>query len=117
SIPEAGIVPIAGVCAAIPEAPSPPVIPDPTCRPALAPPCPGDMVSIAGRYCIDRFESTLVDAATGAPLSPDYPTTPNLLDFALGEWATARYRTGTVQARAFPLPFLSPERLGKKTEP
>ena len=117
SIPEVGIVPIAGVCAAIPEAPSPPVIQDPICHPALAPPCPGDMVSIAGRYCIDRFESTLVDATTGAQLSPDYPTTPNLLDFALGEWATARSRTGTVQARAFPLPFLSPERLGKKTEP
>lgn len=117
SIAEAGIVPIAGVCAAIAQAPSAPVVADPTCRPALAPPCPSDMVSIAGRYCIDRFESTLVDAASGNALSPDYPTTPNLLDFALGEWATARYRTGTVQARAFPLPFLSPERLGKKTEP
>jgi hypothetical protein len=117
SIAEAGIVPIAGVCAAIPQAPSTPVLPDPTCRPALAPPCPGDMVSVGGRYCIDRFESTLVDAASGTPLSPDYPTTPNLLDFALGEWATARHRTGTVQARAFPLPFLSPERLGKKIDP
>ena len=117
SIPEAGIVAIAGACAAIPVPPSSPVQPDPTCRPAPAPPCPSDMVSIAGRYCIDRFESTLVDAATGNTLSPDYPTTPNLLDFALGEWATARSRTGTVQARAFPLPFLSPERLGKKIEP
>jgi hypothetical protein len=117
AIPEVGIVPIAGACAAIPPAPTTPVTPDPTCRPAPAPPCPSDMVSVAGRFCIDRFESTLVDTATGTPLSPDYPTTPNLLDFALGEWATARYRTGTVQARAFPLPFLSPERLGKKTEP
>ncbi len=117
SIPEAGIVSIAGVCAAVPRAPSSPVTPDPTCRPAPAPPCPSDMVSIAGRYCIDRFENALVDAATGTSLSPDYPTTPGLLDFALGEWATARGRTGTVQARAFPLPFLSSERLGKKTEP
>jgi len=117
AIPEVGIVPIAGVCAAIPPVTPLPVTPDPTCRPALAPECPSDMVSVGGRYCIDRFESTLVDAATGYPLSPDYPTTPNLLDFALGEWATARERTGTVHARAFPLPFLSPERLGKKTEP
>ncbi|MEP7121767.1 MAG: hypothetical protein ABJE95_12685 [Byssovorax sp.] len=116
SIPEAGIIPIAGVCAAVAQAPSSPVLPDPTCRPAPAPPCPSDMVSIAGRYCIDRFESALVDAATGNTLSPDYPTTPGLLDFALGEWATARSRTGTVQARAFPLPFLAPERLGKKIE-
>jgi hypothetical protein len=117
SIAETGIVPIAGVCAALAPVTPQPVTPDPTCRPAEAPVCPGDMVSVGGRYCIDRFEGTLVDAATGYPLSPDYPTTPNLLDFALGEWATARERTGTVHARAFPLPFLSPERLGKKTEP
>ena len=117
SIPEVGIVPVAGVCAALPPVTPLPVTPDPTCRPAPAPVCPSDMVSVGGRYCIDRVESTLVDATTGYPLSPDYPTTPNLLDFALGEWATARERTGTVHARAFPLPFLSPERLGKKTEP
>lgn len=116
AIPEVGIVPIAGVCAAIPPRTPPPVTPEPTSRPAPAPVCPSDMVSVADRYCIDRFESTLIDAAA-YPLSPDYPTTPNLLDFALGEWATARARTGTVHARAFPLPFLSPERLGKKTEP
>jgi hypothetical protein len=116
SIPEVGIVAVAGACASIPQAPSSPVTPDPTCSPAPAPPCPSDMVSIAGRYCIDRFESSLVDAATGNTLSPDYPTTPGLLDFALGEWATARSRTGAVQARAFPLPFLSPERLGKKID-
>ena len=117
AIPEVGIVSIAGACPAVASAQSTPVTPDPTCRPAPAPPCPSDMVSVAGRYCIDRFESTLADAATGTMLSPDYPTTPNLLDFALGEWATARARTGSVHARAFPLPFLSPERLGRKTEP
>ncbi len=66
--PEVGIVPIAGVCAAVAAPPSVPVTPDPTCRPAPAPACPSDMVSIAGRYCIDRFESTLVDAATGTLL-------------------------------------------------
>jgi hypothetical protein len=75
------------------------------------------MVSIAGRFCVDRFEAMLVDAATGAPLSPDYPTTPNLLDFALGEWATGRERTGNIHARAFPLPWISPARLGKKLDP
>jgi formylglycine-generating enzyme required for sulfatase activity len=75
------------------------------------------MVSIAGRFCVDRFEATIVDAATGAPLSPDYPTTPNLLDFALAEWATGRERTGNVHARAFPLPWIAPARLGAKVEP
>jgi hypothetical protein len=79
--------------------------------------CPADMVSIAGRYCVDRFEAALADARTGVLLSPDYPTTPGLLDFALGEWATARERTGTLHARAFPLPWLSPTRIGDKPEP
>jgi hypothetical protein len=79
--------------------------------------CPPDMVSIGGRFCVDRFESSIVDESTGEPLSPDYPTTPNLLDFALGEWATGRERIGDIHARAFPLPFLDPRRIGRKTEP
>ncbi len=75
------------------------------------------MVSISGRFCVDRFEAAILDAATGEPLSPDYPTTPNLLDFALGEWATARERVGNIHARAFPLPWISPARMGMRPEP
>ncbi len=70
------------------------------------PRCPGDMVSVAGRYCIDRFEARLVDAATGESLSPDYPLGAAHLELALGEWATGRRRVGDVHARAFPLPLL-----------
>jgi hypothetical protein len=79
--------------------------------------CPPDMVSVAGRVCVDRFESMIVDARSFAPLSPDYPTTPNLLDFVLGEWATGRERAGNVHARAFPLPWISPSRLGDAPPP
>jgi formylglycine-generating enzyme required for sulfatase activity len=75
------------------------------------------MVSIAGRFCVDRFEAEIHDARTGELLSPDYPTTPGLLDFALGEWATARERTGNVHARALPLPWIAPARIGDKPEP
>ncbi|XYH98100.1 hypothetical protein ACMHYB_61900 [Sorangium sp. So ce1128] len=77
--------------------------------PALpgAPACPSDMVAIeGGRFCIDRFEAMLVDGATGQALSPDYPSTPNLLELTLAEWSTGRRRTGDVHARAFPLPLL-----------
>jgi hypothetical protein len=77
--------------------------PEPPLAPASA--CPGDMVSIGGRFCIDRFESAVLDGASRARLSPDYPTTPGLLQFALGEWATGRERVGDVHARALPLPF------------
>ena len=94
-----------------PAIPIPILIPIPTSR------CPSDMVPIAARFCVDRFESTLLDARTGEPLSPDYPTTPNLLEHALSEWVTGRERSGDVHARAFPLPWISPSRFGDKPEP
>ena len=90
-------------------------LPNPTGAPAS--PCPGDMVSIAGRFCIDRFEGMAVDARTGEALSPDYPATPGLLDFALAEWSTNHERVGNAHARALPLPFIAPARIGQKTEP
>jgi hypothetical protein len=75
------------------------------------------MVSIAGRFCIDRFEATLVDARTARVLSPDYPPTPNLLEIVLGDWATDRAHWGDVHARAFPLPAVPSWQRGAKTEP
>ena len=32
--------------------------------------CPPDMVDVAGRFCIDRYEASLVDARLGRPISP-----------------------------------------------
>jgi hypothetical protein len=75
--------------------------------------CPGDMVSVAGHFCIDRFEGTVVDQASGQELSPDYPTTPNLFEIALGEWATARLQVGNLHARAFPMPYVPAWQRGK----
>jgi hypothetical protein len=103
-------------------APSPPratfgVAPDPSRGLAAAPVCPSEMVSIDGRFCVDRFEATIFDAKTGELLSPDFPTTPGLLEFALGEWSGARSRTGSVHARALPLPFIAKARFGQKTDP
>lgn len=34
--------------------------------------CPEDMVAVAGRVCVDRFETSLVDRDTGAGWSPFY---------------------------------------------
>jgi hypothetical protein len=69
------------------------------------PVCPGDMVSIAGRYCVDRFEASLVDARTGAPVPPDFPTSRGFFELAVAQWATGRERAGDLHARAFPMPF------------
>src|SRR6266545_4392555 len=38
--------------------------------------CPDDMVFVAHRFCIDRYEASMVDDRTGVPFSPYYP--PNL---------------------------------------
>lgn len=37
------------------------------------PPCSPDMVLIAERFCIDRYEATMVDKTTRRPFSPFYP--------------------------------------------
>jgi hypothetical protein len=105
---EVGIVRVEGVHAPEPtlsSLSSEPSALSPEPAPPPKPACPGDMVSVAGAYCIDRFESTLLDVPSGAHLSPDYPTTPGLLQFALNEWATGRERVGDLNARAMPLPF------------
>jgi hypothetical protein len=35
--------------------------------------CPPDMVAVAGRVCVDRYEISLVDVASGAAWEPFYP--------------------------------------------
>ncbi|AKT37236.1 SUMF1/EgtB/PvdO family nonheme iron enzyme [Chondromyces crocatus] len=82
----------------------------PSATPAASrrsPSCPADMVAVeGGRFCVDRYESSLIDLDTARPLSPDYPPTPNLLEFVIAQWATGRERVGDIHARAMPLPFL-----------
>jgi formylglycine-generating enzyme len=44
--------------------------------PALVPrsgACPGDMVDVGGRFCIDRYEGSLVDSRLGRGVSPYFP--------------------------------------------
>ncbi|MBK8251943.1 MAG: hypothetical protein IPK82_04670 [Polyangiaceae bacterium] len=88
---------------------------------ANAPPvrthCPAEMVSIADRFCIDRFESTLFDAITRRTLSPDFPATPNLFEIVLGDWVTEREHWGDVYARSMVLPPVPTWQRGTKTEP
>jgi prepilin-type processing-associated H-X9-DG protein len=77
-------------------------------RPSASPPtpCPPDMVSVEGQLCVDRFEARLMDAASGEPLSPDYPATPKLSGITLRRWIRGRWRSGDLHAQALPLPPL-----------
>jgi hypothetical protein len=41
--------------------------------------CSSDMVRVADRFCVDRYEASMVDVGSGRPLSPYYPPTPRLI--------------------------------------
>lgn len=68
--------------------------------------CPADMV-LVGRLCIDRWESSMVDKASGEGLSPNYPPQTVLLREVWQAWELDRGAFGTEGARAMPLPELS----------
>jgi hypothetical protein len=63
------------------------------------------MVRIGG-YCIDRWEISTVDKATGVALSPYYPPTPALVSEVWRGWLIERQELGDEAARAMPLPAL-----------
>ena len=93
----------------VPAAPSGtvPDVPAPRGEPtAASTACPPDMVHVADRFCVDRYESVLVDASTGVGVAPDYPPERASAALALAQWASQRLRVGDVQARAMPLPPL-----------
>lgn len=68
--------------------------------------CPAEMARF-GRYCVDRWEMSVVDKATGEALSPYYPPSPGLLSEVWRGWLIERDQLGDEAARAMPLPPLS----------
>jgi hypothetical protein len=68
--------------------------------------CPKEMVNVVGRFCIDRYEDSLVDDATGEHLSPHYPPEPSVALRMLNRWQEERLTVGSSSAREMPLPPL-----------
>ena len=66
--------------------------------------CPPEMVDIAGRFCIDRWEASLVDAAGGRRLSPHYHPTKSATKAAYGRWLKAREQAETAEGRSTAVP-------------
>ena len=66
--------------------------------------CSDDMVRVAGQFCIDRFEASMIDDDTERPLSPYYPPQRSLLRGVFDAW-TQRLADGTAGAD-FALPVL-----------
>ncbi len=68
--------------------------------------CPADMVRVARRYCVDRFEAVLVDAATGQNISAFYPPSKKLATMVLSTWEKERFNVGDAEDQAVDLPLL-----------
>jgi formylglycine-generating enzyme len=66
--------------------------------------CSADMVRVADRFCIDRYEATAVDDVGQRPLSPHYPPSPDLITTALQDWS--RRVEGGTTGLPVPLPEL-----------
>ena len=62
--------------------------------------CPSDMVDIRGRFCIDRYEATLVDQKQGRRLSPYYHPTRAQTAASFKDWS----RRAPVQGLSAPPP-------------
>jgi formylglycine-generating enzyme len=75
----------------------------PALLPGLPPPstrCPSEMVDIRGRFCIDRYEATLVDQKAGRRLSPYYHPTRAQTAASFKDWS----RRAPVQGLSAPPP-------------
>ncbi len=66
--------------------------------------CPEDMVGIGSAYCIDRYESSLVDTAQGRLVSPYYHPERGILQRTYGRWRNARASGDTELARSTAVP-------------
>ncbi|MBN1608971.1 MAG: SUMF1/EgtB/PvdO family nonheme iron enzyme [Polyangiaceae bacterium] len=66
--------------------------------------CPADMVDVAGRFCIDRYEASLVDASSGRHFSPYYSPTPTVARRALAQWSDVGLAAGAPDTEMPSLP-------------
>lgn len=66
--------------------------------------CPADMVDVAGSFCIDRFEVSLVDAKSGRELSPHYPPERNRVSSLFSLWSKKASRSRMAAGREIPVP-------------
>lgn len=66
--------------------------------------CPSDMVDVAGAFCIDRFEVSLVDAKSGRDLSPHYPPDRGRTSSLFSLWSRKASASRMALGREIPVP-------------
>lgn len=79
--------------------------------------CPPDMVDIRGRFCIDRYEVSLVDVRTGRDLSPHYPPVPSLVPGLFERFSGFHFESKKALARQMPVPMPAEFQLSESFEP
>lgn len=75
------------------------------------------MVRVQKRYCVDRYEASLVDAETGKELSPYYVPSRNQAMSIQKLWEKERLEVGPPEARELGLPPLPPWQTERSFEP
>ena len=68
--------------------------------------CPAGMMRVDNRFCVDRWEATLVDRVSGTPLSPFYPPDRRLAIQIAETWEHDHAEVGSEEARQMPVPEL-----------
>jgi formylglycine-generating enzyme len=66
--------------------------------------CPPEMVKVAGQFCVDRYESALIDTEKSRPLSPYYHPSVTHTRSAYRTWQEERFRMGEPEYQNLPLP-------------
>jgi hypothetical protein len=77
---------------------------NPPVRGVVSGACAPEMVSVAGRFCIDRFEASLVEVNSGQALSPYYPPTFYHTRSVYKTWQHERDNMGPPEYRILPIP-------------
>ncbi|MEB2312566.1 MAG: SUMF1/EgtB/PvdO family nonheme iron enzyme [Sorangiineae bacterium] len=79
--------------------------------------CPPEMVDVRGRFCIDRYEASLVDARSGRELSPYYHPTRRATAELYGLWQKRRGDEPTEAGRSMTVPAPPAWQLSSDPEP
>ncbi len=73
-------------------------------KPTEARRCPEEMVDIGGEFCIDRYETSLIEPKSGRAVSPYFHPSFELGNRDRREWKHVATSTGSWKARHTPLP-------------
>lgn len=79
--------------------------------------CPRGMLAIEGRFCIDKWEASLIDRRTGLGLSPYYPPERAAAAQVAAAWEKQRLEIGSDEARQIPIPALPDWQRQREVEP